>query len=265
VAVKVIAITGGSAGIGRATAIRFARDGWGVAICGRRTAPLEQVRAEIAAAGGRPCIVTADVARADDMKRFVSDTVAQLGGLDIMMCNAGYGLYGTIDTIDPVKVQRVMEVNYMGTVHALQAALPLFRKQRRGHLMIISSIVGRRGVAFVGAYAATKFAQAGLAEALRAELLGSGIHVTTVFPISTETEFHAVMIEESGYATRASGPRQTPEDVAEAIARAAARPVPEVFPLRKSRALVVLTTLAPGLADRLVKRWGRKPIAAPEP
>jgi short-subunit dehydrogenase len=127
--------------------------------------------------------------------------------------------------------------------------------------VIISSIVGKRGVPYVGAYAATKFAQVGLAECLRAELVGSGIHVTVVYPISTKTEFHEVMVRESGYATRARGPRQSAESVADAVARAIEHPVPEVYPFRVSKGLAVLNSIAPGLCDRMVKKWGRKPIA----
>jgi short-subunit dehydrogenase len=148
----------------------------------------------------------------------------------------------------------------MGTYHAVRAALPVFRRQNSGHAIIVSSIVGKRGVPYVGAYAATKFAQIGLAECLRAELHGSPIHVTVVCPVSTETEFFEVMVRESGHATRAAGPRQSADRVADAIVRAIAHPVPEVYPYRLARGLVVLNAVAPGLCDRLVKRWGRKPI-----
>jgi short-subunit dehydrogenase len=112
----------------------------------------------------------------------------------------------------------------------------------------------------MGAYSATKFAQAGLAECLRAELAGTGIHVSTVFPISTETEFFDVMTAHSGVATETAGPRQSAEAVAAAIARTIERPAPEVYPYRRARALAVLNAVAPGFTDRIVKRWGRKPI-----
>jgi short-subunit dehydrogenase len=152
-------------------------------------------------------------------------------------------------------------VNYQGTFNAARAALPIFRRQRHGHVVIISSIVGKRGVPYVGAYAATKFAQVGLAESLRAELVGSGIYVTIVYPISTDSEFYEVMVRHSGYATRARGPRQSTERVADAVARAIEHPVPEVYPYRLSKGLAVINSIAPGLCDRIVKRWGRKPIA----
>jgi short-subunit dehydrogenase len=258
---RVVAITGGSAGIGRAIAIRLARDGASVAVCARRRDRLVQVANEILQAGGTSLPVVADVARDTEMRAFVDQTVSRWGQLDVMVCNAGYGVYGTIDQIAPEKVQAMTEVNYLGTFHAARAALPIFRRQHHGHLVIISSIVGKRGIPYVGAYAATKFAQVGLAECLRAELVGSGIHVTVVYPISTQTEFHDVMVRESGYATRARGPRQPAERVADAVARAIDHPVPEVYPFRVSKALAVINSIAPGLCDRVVKRWGRKPIA----
>ena len=257
---RVVAITGASAGIGRAIAIRLARDGASVAICARRRDRLDRVADEIIQAGGTSLPIVADVTQDTEMQTFVDQTLSRWGQLDVIVCNAGYGVYGAIDQIAPDKMQAMMAVNYLGTFNAARAALPVFRRQRHGHFVIISSIVGKRGVPFIGAYAATKFAQVGLAECLRAELAGSGIHVTAVYPISTESEFHEVMIRHSGYATRARGPRQPAERVAQAVARAIERPVPEVYPYRISKALAVANSIAPGFCDWIVQRWGRKPI-----
>src|SRR3954467_9826442 len=214
---RVIAITGGSAGIGRATALRLARDGAAVAICARRSEPLEAVAAEIAAAGGQVLSMTCDVTSAEDMEAFVARTVERFGRLDVMMCNAGFGIAGAIDDIAPDQMHKLMDINYYGTYHATRAALPLFRRQRSGHIVMVSSIVGKRGVPYMGAYSATKFAQVGLAECLRSELAGTDIHVSVVYPVSTETEFFDVMTRETGTTvTRASGPRQSADTVAEA-------------------------------------------------
>jgi len=255
-----VAITGASAGIGRATAVRLARDGAALVICARRPEPLESAADEVRKAGGDVLSLTADVTREPDMNLLVARAVERFGRLDVMMCNAGFGIYGAIDQIEPARMQQLLDVNYMGTYLAARAALPLFRKQRSGHLIVVSSIVGRRGIPFMGAYAATKFAQAGLAESMRAELRDTGIHVTVVYPISTRTEFFDVMTKSSGFATRAAGPQQDPAVVADAIAAAIARPVAEVFPFRTARLLGVVNALAPRLTDRLVQRWGRKPI-----
>jgi len=257
---RVVAITGASAGIGRATALRLARDGAAIAICGRRRDRLDAAAADIRDAGGDALSIVADVTREADVNAFVERVVERFGRLDVMICNAGFGIAGAIDDIAPDQMQKLMDVNYMGTYFAARAALPIFRRQGRGHLIIISSIVGKRGVPYMGAYAATKFAQVCLAECLRAELAGSAIYCTVVYPVSTETEFFDVMSQETGSpVTRASGPRQDASVVANAIVRAIERPVPEVFPHFKSRALVWLNTLAPGFTDRVVKRFGRQP------
>jgi len=257
---RVVAITGASAGIGRATALRVARDGAAVAICARRADTLDTVAAEIAGVGGRALAMPADVTRPEDMDRFVEGAVERFGRLDVMMCNAGYGLAGAIDEVTPAQVRQIMDVNYTGTYLAARAALRVFRRQGQGHIIIVSSIVGKRGVPYMGAYSATKFAQVGLAECLRAELVGSAIHLTVVDPATTETEFFEVMSRETGTTVvRGPGPRQSVDAVADAIARAIERPVPEVYPYFKSRGLVWLNAFAPGFCDRVVKRFGRKP------
>jgi short-subunit dehydrogenase len=257
---KVVAITGASGGIGRATALRVARNGASVALCARRKDRLEEVAAEVVRAGGQALPFVADVTRETEVQAFVDRTVSTFGSIDVMMCNAGFGIYGAIDTIDSSRMRALMDVNYFGTYHAVHAVLPVFRRQASGHLIVISSILGRRSVPFTGAYAATKSAQVGLAEAIRAELLGTSIHVTVVYPVSTDTEFFGVMKAHSGFATRAKGPRQSADTVADAIARAMDHPQPEVYPKRIAKGLAVLNTVAPGLTDRIVRRWRREPI-----
>jgi len=257
---RVVAITGASAGIGRATARRLALDGASLVLCARRRDRLDEVAAEVAAAGGQALPIVADVTREADMEALVAGALARFGRLDVMMCNAGFGVYGTIETVSPGQMRRLLDVNYMGTYLAARAAMPVFRRQASGHLVVISSIVGKRGVPYTGPYSATKFAQVGLAECLRAEVEGSGIHVSVVFPISTETEFFEVMTRESRHATVAKGPRQSAEQVADAIARALDRPVPEIYPHRLSRGLAILNAIAPGFCDRIVKRWGRQAL-----
>ena len=259
---RVVAITGASAGIGRATALRLARDGAAIVACARRGDRLATLAKDIAAAGGQTLSLVADVTREEDMSQLVAAAVDRFGRLDVMICNAGFGIYGTIDTISAAQMQRLMDVNFMGTYHAARAALGVFRRQGTGHLIVISSIVGKRGVAYMGPYSATKFAQVGLAECLRAELTGTNIHVSVVFPISTETEFVEVMTRESGAMTRGTGPSQEAADVANAIARAIERPTPEVYPFKKARGLTLLNAIAPGFCDRVVKKWGRKPVDA---
>lgn len=255
---RVAAITGASSGIGLACAIHLAREGVAVVLGARRAALLEATAAQIKAAGGRAAIAAMDVAREADVQALVATATREFGRLDIMICNAGFGYYGTIEDTPPDVMARMMDVNYMGTYHGARAALPLFRAQNAGHLIFVSSIVGRRGIAFMGGYSATKAAQAGLAESLRTEFAGTPIHVSCVYPISTRTGFHDAMTRDYGHVVHGLGPRQSVDDVARAIARCIRRPRPEVYPHRLSRALALMNHAAPALTDRFVKRFGRR-------
>jgi short-subunit dehydrogenase len=191
------------------------------------------------------------------MTALVDRARSAFGRLDVMICNAGIGFHGALDETSEEVMRRLMDVNYMGTFHAIAAALPVFRAQRSGHIVIVSSIVGRRGIGFSSAYSATKAAQVGLAEGLRSELRGTGIHVSLVIPVSTRTEFHDAMRRDFGHAVSGRGPKQDPSVVAEAIADCIDHPRAEVYPHKLSRALVILNALAPGFTDRLVQKYGR--------
>jgi len=255
---RVAAITGASSGIGLAIAQHLARDGAAVVLGARRAARLDDAVREIRAAGGRAESVVMDVTIEADVTRLVAHARNVFGRLDIMVCNAGFGYYGTVEETPPDTMRRMMDVNFMGTFLGAYAALPVFRAQGTGHLIFISSIVGRRGIQLMSGYSATKAAQTGFAESLRSEFADSGIHVSVVFPVSTETEFRQAMVRDYGHAVSGVGPKQSMDDVARAIVACVRRPVPEVYPHRMSRALAVLNVVAPGFTDRMVRKYGRR-------
>lgn len=255
---RVACITGASSGIGLACAEALAREGVAVVLGARRQDRLDEAVRRITAAGGRATAVAMDVVREDDMHRLVRTAVETYGRLDVMVCNAGFGYYGALEQMPVDAMARMMDVNYMGTFLGARAALPLFRAQQSGHLIFVSSIVARRGISFMGGYTATKAAQSGLAEALRAEFSGTPIHVSCVYPISTETEFHTAMERDYGHRISGLGPRQTVEDVAAAIVACVKRPQPEVYPKRGTRVLGILSLTLPAFTDRFVRRWGRR-------
>jgi NAD(P)-dependent dehydrogenase (short-subunit alcohol dehydrogenase family) len=261
---RVAAITGGSAGIGLACAKHLAREGVAVVLGARRVSLLESTAAQIRSAGGRAAIVQMDVAREDDVRALVDMAVREFGRLDVMICNAGFGYYGAIDETPPDVMRRMMDVNFMGTFYGAGAALPVFRRQNSGHLIFVSSIVARRGVPQMGAYTATKAAQAGLAESLRAEFAGTPIHVSCVYPVSTPTEFTEAMARDYGHRISGLGPKQPVDEVAEAIVACVRRPRPEVYPHPLSRGLAILNAIAPAFADRFVRRYGRRRTVVPE-
>jgi short-subunit dehydrogenase len=255
---RVVAITGASAGIGRAAAEHLARLGMPVALLARRAERLEAIAHSIRADGGRAIAVAGDVTDEADVRALTDAAVASFGRLDVMIANAGIGFHGALDDTPPETMQRLVDVNFMGTFYAARAAVPIFRRQGGGHLIVISSIAGKRGIGFMSGYSATKAAQIGFAEALRVELAGTGIHVSLVFPVSTVTEFHDAMRRDFGHAVSGLGPKQTADAVARSIAWCLERPRVEVYPLWKSRALVLLNTLAPGFTDRVVEKYGRR-------
>jgi 3-oxoacyl-[acyl-carrier protein] reductase len=255
---RVAAITGASAGIGAACAAEFAAAGLAVALSARRGDKLDEVARDIASRGGRALPVVADVTSDADMRAFVTRTLATFGRLDVLVANAGIGFHGSLEETTPEVMERLMLVNFTGTFHAVRAALPHLEAQRSGHILIVSSILGQRGIAATAGYCATKFAQVGFAESLRSELRGTGVRVSVVFPVGTATEFHDAMRANFGFGVRAVGPRQTPEDVARAMLRCVRRPRPEVYPLWWSRGLTWLNAIAPATCDRVVRRFGRR-------
>ncbi len=262
---RVAAITGASSGIGLACARHLAREGAAVVLGARRLPLLEATAAEIRAAGGRVAIAPIDVVREADVRSLVDLALREFGRLDVMICNAGFGYYGPIDETPADVMQRMMDVNFMGSFYGAAAALPVFRRQQSGHLIFVSSIVGRRGIPAMGGYTATKAAQAGLAESLRAEFHGTPIHVTCVYPVSTPTGFIDAMARDYGHRISGLGPKQTADDVAGAIVACIERPRPEVYPHRISRGLAVLNALAPRFADRFVRKYGRHRLVARDP
>jgi short-subunit dehydrogenase len=199
-----------------------------------------------------------DVTSEADVQRLVQHARDAFGRLDIMICNAGFGYYGTVEETPVATMQRMMDVNFMGTFYGARAALPVFRAQKSGHLIIVSSIVGQRGIAQMSGYSATKAAQVGFAESLRTEFNGTAIAVSVVLPVSTETEFRSAMERDYGHSVSGLGPKQSVDDVARAIVACVRKPRAEVYPHAMSRALTVVNAVAPGLTDRIVRRYGRR-------
>jgi NADP-dependent 3-hydroxy acid dehydrogenase YdfG len=256
-----VAVTGASAGIGRACALAFARAGARLSLCARRAERLEALAAEIAAGGGEALVMAVDVAVEAQVHAFVAAAVARFGSLDVLVNNAGYGVRGRVEETPAAQYRELMEVNYLGTVYGCQAALPVMRRQGRGLIVNVSSIVGRRAVPGGAAYGATKAAQVSLTEALRVELRGTGVFATCVHPVATATEFAEVAARLSpGRSGGPMGPRQTAEGVAGAIVRAAARarPPAEVYPYALSRPLVWLNALSPRLMDAVTARMAAR-------
>ena len=182
----VVAITGASAGIGRATARELARAGARVVLGARRRDRLEALEGEFP---GQAVAVEMDVRSPEDSRRLVRTAIDRFGRLDSLVANAGIGMYGGILDRTDEELATMLDTNVAGTVWPIRAAVPEMLKAGHGDIVIVASVAGFRGGADEAVYAATKFAQVGLAGSLDRELREKGIRVTTIGPAGTSTEF----------------------------------------------------------------------------
>ena len=256
-------ITGASSGIGRATALACSREGMKVALMARGPEAIEELAGRIRAGGGEALSVPGDVSREEDCVRAVSETERSFGTIDVLVNNAGYGLIAWFEETPPEEAARIVRVNLLGSFYTTRAALPGMKGRRSGHILFVSSGVGKKGIAGYALYAATKFGQVGLADALRAEVAPLGIAVSVVFPISTQTRFRSAMSRPGpAFPPPAGGPVQSAEHVARSIVKCLKRPRPEVYPFPPLRWLSAFNQLFPALGSRLVGSVRRPPPRA---
>src|SRR5438094_1857379 len=181
-------VTGASSGIGAQLARDLAARGMRVALVARRRDRLEALAAEIRAARGDAWAVEGDVADRASIERAVAGVLERHGRIDLLVNNAGYGRHVLFKDHPVEDIERMMRTNYLGPVWAMKAVLPAMRARRRGWIVNVSSVAGKLGQPDEAAYSATKFAVAGLSEALALELAPLGIHVMTVYPALVRTE-----------------------------------------------------------------------------
>ncbi len=256
----VVVITGASAGIGRATAVRFASEGAALVLAARSQERLQRLAERLEQRFAVETLaVPCDVRQREQVDALVEAAIARFGRIDVLVNNAGYGLYGRIEDTPEAAFRDVLETNVLGVHHAIRAVLPHMRRQGAGHIVNVGSVVGKRSWPYHGAYAASKFALTGLTQALRGELAGSGVSATLVLPASTDTEFFAnAPSYSSEYVPAPLGPVQTPGQVARAIVRSVRHPSPEVHMQLLMRIAHVLAEIFPALtakASELHYRW----------
>lgn len=193
---KVVAITGASSGIGRATASLLAKRGARVVLGARREQELANVAAEIVAAGGQAVARKTDVTRREDLEALVGLACEQFGRLDVLVNNAGVGPISRFDALRVDDWDAMIDVNLKGVLYGVAAALPIFLRQRSGHVVSVVSTAGLKIVPTMGVYAATKNAVRTVMEALRQEA-GPSLRVTEISPGMVATDFTSSMTDEA--------------------------------------------------------------------
>lgn len=194
---KVALVTGGSSGLGQASAQRLANLGVAVALAARNADALAETVKAIEKAGGQAMAIPTDVTLADQVRGCIESTIGRFGRLDILLNAAGLSMRAYFEGTDLAAMERVMRVNFFGTLYATHYALAEVKKTK-GSLVALSSLTGKRGIPSYALYGASKFAVQGLYEALRLELAPDGVHVGIVSPAFVDTPLRVNVLGPDG-------------------------------------------------------------------
>ncbi|HLA18256.1 MAG TPA: SDR family NAD(P)-dependent oxidoreductase, partial [Dehalococcoidia bacterium] len=264
---RAVIITGASSGIGRETAREFARRRAHVVLASRNREKLEELAKELADFPGRRLVVPTDVTDRLAVEALIRRTVEEFDSVDVLVNNAGVGLFAPIAGGSLDNMHHLFNVNFWGAIQCIQATVPYMRRQQRGHIVNVSSIAGKVAGPYMGIYSATKFALAAVSDALRSELAGTGVHVSTVYPGLTETSFQENMLREVEVP---DPPRYLRMVGASAVARRIVQAVRwslrDAYVTAGDFAAVSAYPLAPGFADWAVRFFwlgaGTRPATA---
>jgi len=255
---EVVVITGASAGVGRATAQRFAKEGARIGLLARGLDGLEGARRDVEKLGGKALVIPVDVADADKVEAATAQIEAELGEIDIWINNAMTSVFSPVKQMTAAEFRRVTEVTYLGYVYGTLAALKRMLPRDRGVIVQVGSALAYRGIPLQSAYCAAKHAIQGFCDSLRCELIHdkSAVRVTMLqMPALNTPQFDWV---KSRLARKAQPvpPIFQPKVAAEAIYFAAHNPRREFYVGLPSVEVIVANKIAPGLLDRYLARTG---------
>jgi len=265
---QVVVLMGASSGIGRETALRFARKGAKVVASARGEEGLDSLVEEIRREDGEAIAVPADTSEFDQVKAVADRAVEEYGRLDTWVHLAAVGLFATFEETTPEEFERVIDVNLMGQVYGAMVALPHLKREGRGALIHISSVEAKRSFPFHSAYGASKHGMDGFLEALRVELKHEGwpISVTQVMPGTINTPFFDKGRSKLGVKPVGVPPIYEPETVADIILYAAENPARDLVSGGAAQALILNQRLSPRMLDAvLTTRAGFSPQMTDEP
>ncbi len=248
---QVVVITGASTGIGRASAVEFAKKGASVVLAARNEAALHDVAAEIKSAGGRAHVVITDVAEADQVEHLADEAIREFGRIDTWVNNAGFGHVSHVEEMPAEAITRLMQVNVCGLIFGTKAAINRMKPQGGGTIINLGSVVSVRGIPLQSVYCASKHAIKGFTEAVRLEQerQKTGITFTLICPAVINTPFYNHARSDTGKKMTAFDPIYPPEVVAESIVFAAEHPRREIFVGGYGKVLDIMQRISPKLVD----------------
>jgi NAD(P)-dependent dehydrogenase (short-subunit alcohol dehydrogenase family) len=250
----VVVITGASSGIGRCAAQLLAARGARVVLTARNDPVLKSLAREIEERGGHALAVPGDVTREADLQRVVRAALDRYGRIDTWVNNAAVFVQGRVEDISLEEYRRVLEVNLLGYINGTRAVLGVFRNQGKGHVIHVSSVLGKHGAAYFSAYAAAKAGIDGFTQALRAELFNSRIRVSTLYLPPVDTPIYRHARGKFGTVPRPPPPVASPESVARNIAKLAVRPDRERVSGFFGAFFLFLGVLPKGMSDWALNR-----------
>ena len=255
---EVVVITGASAGVGRATARKFARHGARIALLGRGMDGLEATQREVQELGGTAIAIPVDVANAEQVEAAAAQVEIDLGKIDIWINNAMVSVFSPINEMTPEEFRRVTEVTYLGCVYGTLAALKRMLPRNRGMIVQVGSALAYRGIPLQSAYCAAKHAVQGFCDSLRCELLHdkSGVRLTMVQLPALNTPQFGWVKSRLPRKTQPVPPIFQPEVAAEAIYFAAHNPRREFYVGLPSVAVIMANRFVPGLLDYYLAHAG---------
>lgn len=256
-----VLVTGASQGIGRALAADAAKRGCKVIAAARSQKLLDELAAEVRTAGGDIEVVTGDVTSPTDRQAMLAAAESKYGGLDVLVNNAGIGATGHFMDSDPQVLRQIFEVNYFGLCEMIRLFLPTLKRGKTPVIVNISSVVGRRALPARSLYASSKFAVAGLSEAIRAELAKDGVDVLVVNPGLTQTNFSQNMLEAKAKISMDHKRGMTSEEVAAATLDAVAAGKSEITLTFQGKLLVLVARFAPWIVDFFARKKVRELFA----
>ena len=263
---QVVIITGASSGIGKALAFEYGRKGAQIVITGRNEQNLKAAEAELETAGIVVKAMVCDSASEEQTRAMVDQVIQEMGRIDLLINNAGISMRSMFETVDLKVLKQVMDINFWGTVYATHAALPHI-KAVKGGIIGISSIAGYRGLPVRTGYSASKFAMNGFLEALRTELLETGVHVLIACPGFTASNIRAASLtgegKEAGDSMRDEGKMMSAEEVATKIAEAYQAKKKTLVLTFQGKMTVFLNKWVNSLTDRLVYNTLKKEKDSP--
>jgi short-subunit dehydrogenase len=251
-----VVVTGASRGIGRAVAEAFAARGCEVGLLSRSEEELNEI--VLAMPGDGHEAITADVGDRDQLVK----AIEEYGRVDVVVANAGVANYGPFRDMDLDDVDRMTRINWLGTVNTVAATLPGMLDRAQGHIVVVSSGAGVRSFPWAAVYGATKSAQRGFAEALRHELSGTGVSLTTVYPGEVESHLHDHEQANMPDWYRGKEKAAPAEPLAKAVVEAVEQDKRAVYYPPLVRLLRVVHGISPQLSDRMLKAM-RGGTAAP--